>query len=155
APLVGGILIDAFGWRSVFGFALAAGAVIMLTVYLAVFETRPPSADNRGSTNMLRNFAALFGQARFAALVLQTAFVTGTFQATATAASSLLKDLLQRPSTEFGLYFLLFPFGYLSGSFIASRIGGRVGNETMVLAGSLIVFSAVAVQSSLLLSGVV
>src|SRR5262249_6969482 len=79
APLLGGILIDAFGWRSVFGFALAAGAVITLTVYLAVFETRPPSADNRGSTSMLRNFAALFGQARFTALVLQTAFVTGTF----------------------------------------------------------------------------
>src|SRR5580704_19418898 len=47
SPIVGGILIDAFGWRSVFGFALLLGAVIALLAYVAVFETRPPLLDNR------------------------------------------------------------------------------------------------------------
>ena len=36
SPIVGGILIDAFGWRSVFGFALLLGAVIALIAYVAV-----------------------------------------------------------------------------------------------------------------------
>jgi DHA1 family bicyclomycin/chloramphenicol resistance-like MFS transporter len=153
APLVGGILIDAFGWRSVFGFALALGAVIALVAYAVVFETRPPSPENRGGGNVLRNYAALFRHIRFTAFVLQSGFVSGTFLATATAASSLLKDMLHRPSTEFGLYFLLFPFGLLAGNFVSSRIGNRVANETMVLAGSLILLAAVATQSSLLLSG--
>ncbi len=153
APLVGGILIDAFGWRSVFGFALALGAVIALGAYFAVFETRPPSPENRSGGNVLRNYAELFRHARFTAFVLQSGFVSGTFLATATAASSLLKDMLHRPSTEFGLYFLLFPFGLLAGNFVSSRIGNRVANETMVLAGSLILLAAVATQSSLLLSG--
>jgi DHA1 family bicyclomycin/chloramphenicol resistance-like MFS transporter len=153
APLVGGILIDAFGWRSVFGFALVLGAVIALGAYFAVFETRPPSPENRSGGNVLRNYAALFRHVRFTAFVLQSGFVSGTFLATATAASSLLKDMLHRPSTEFGLYFLLFPFGLLAGNFVSSRIGNRVANETMVLAGSLILLAAVATQSSLLLSG--
>jgi MFS transporter, DHA1 family, multidrug resistance protein len=153
APLVGGILIDAFGWRSVFGFALALGAVIALVAYAVVFETRPPSPENRSGGNVLRNYAALFRHVRFTAFVLQSGFVSGTFLATATAASSLLKDMLHRPSTEFGLYFLLFPFGLLAGNFVSSRIGNRVANETMVLAGSLILLAAVATQSSLLLSG--
>jgi DHA1 family bicyclomycin/chloramphenicol resistance-like MFS transporter len=153
SPMVGGILIDTFGWRSVFGFSLLLGSVIALIAYTTVFESRPPSPDNRVAGSVLRNYAALFRHPRFTAFVLQSGFVTGTFLATATAASSLLKDMLHRPSTEFGIYFLLFPFGFLFGNFITSRIGNRVANETMVLIGSLVLVVAVAVQSSLLLGG--
>lgn len=155
SPIVGGILIDAFGWRSVFGFALVFGGVIALGAYLAIFESRPPSPHSRAGGNVLRDYASLFGHARFTAFVLQSGFLTGTFLATASAASSLLKEMLHRPSTEFGFYFLLFPFGFLTGNFITSRIGNRIANETMVLAGSLLALAAVATQSSLLLGGVV
>jgi DHA1 family bicyclomycin/chloramphenicol resistance-like MFS transporter len=155
SPMVGGILIDAFGWRSVFGFALVLGGAITVATYAAVFESRPPSPEKRAAGSALRNYAELFCHVRFTAFVLQTGFITGTFLVTATAASSLLKDFLHRPSTEFGLYFLLFPSGLLTGNFIASRIGARAANETMVLAGSLIALAAVTVQSTLLMNGVV
>lgn len=153
SPLVGGLLIDAFGWRSVFGFALLLGGVIALIAYFAVFESRPPSAEQRRGGNVLRDYAELFRHVRFTAFVLQSGFMTGTFLVAATAASSLLKDLLHRPSAEFGFYFLLFPVGFLTGNFITSRIGGRAANETMVLLGSLVMAAAVVTQSSLLLSG--
>jgi DHA1 family bicyclomycin/chloramphenicol resistance-like MFS transporter len=138
SPMVGGILIDAFGWRSVFGFALVFGAVIAACAYFAIFETRPPSPNNRVRVNLLRSYGELFGHVRFTTFVLQSGFMTGAFLATATAASNLMKDMLQRPSTEFGIYFLLFPFGYLFGNFVTSRIGNRAANETMVLVGSLL-----------------
>jgi DHA1 family bicyclomycin/chloramphenicol resistance-like MFS transporter len=153
SPIVGGILIDAFGWRSVFGFALAFGAVIAVIAYLVVFESRPPSLATQARGSLLQNYASLFGRPRFTAFVLQSGFCTGAFLATATAASSLLKDVLHRPSTEFGIYFLMFPFGYLFGNFISSRVAGRVANETMVLAGSLQLVIVIAVQSALLLFG--
>ena len=153
SPLVGGLLIDAFGWRSVFGFALLLGGVIALIAYYAVFESRPPSAEQRRGGNVLRDYAELFRHVRFTAFVLQSGFMTGTFLVAATAASSLLKDLLHRPSAEFGFYFLLFPVGFLTGNFITSRIGSRAANETMVLLGSLVMAAAVVTQSSLLLSG--
>lgn len=155
APLMGGILVDAFGWRSVFGFALAGGGVIALGAYLAVFESRPPAPGKRAGGNVLRDYFELFRHLRFTAFVLQSALCTGAFLTMATAASSLMKELLHRPATEFGLYFLLFPFGFLSGNFITSRIGTRISNETMVLAGSLLVLATIAVQSSLHLSGYV
>jgi DHA1 family bicyclomycin/chloramphenicol resistance-like MFS transporter len=152
APMVGGVLIDAFGWRSVFGFALLAGGLIALGAYFAIFESRPPQPARAGGS-VLRDYAGLFSHARFTAFVLQSGFCTGCFLATATAASSLLKEVLHRPSTEFGIYFLLFPLGYLFGNFITSRIGSRIANETMVLTGSLLALAAVAVQCSLLLGG--
>jgi DHA1 family bicyclomycin/chloramphenicol resistance-like MFS transporter len=155
SPMIGGILIDAFGWRAVFGFALALGGAIALGAYLAIPESRAPSPDNRVSGNVFRNYIELFRHPRFTGFVLQTGFMSGTFLVMASAAATLLKDMLQRPSAEFGLYFLLFPFGYLSGNFIASRFGNRVAKEPMVLAGSLIGLSAVVAQSGLLWGGVV
>jgi len=157
APVVGGILIDAFGWRSVFGFALGAGALIALNAYLAVFESRPPARAPSGPAkqSVLRDYFGLFRHLTFACFVLQSGFCTASFLVMATAASSLLKEMLHRPSAEFGLYFLLFPFGFLAGNFVTSRIGTRLANETMVLAGSLIVLAAVAAQASVQLSGTV
>lgn len=153
APMVGGVLIDALGWRSVFGFALGAGGLIALGAYLAVFESRPPSSATRSGGNVLANYWTLLRHPRFTAFVLQSGFCTGAFLVAATAASGLMKELLHRPSAEFGLYFLLFPFGFLSGNFITSRIGNRVANETMVLAGSVLSLAAVTAQASLLLGG--
>jgi DHA1 family bicyclomycin/chloramphenicol resistance-like MFS transporter len=157
APIVGGMLIDGFGWRSVFVFALAAGGIITLGVYLAVFESRAPSPSPTGRSGHIvwRDYLELFRHLRFTAFVLQGGFCTASFLILAAAASSLMKDLLHRPSTEFGIYFLLFPIGFLSGNFVTSRIGNRAATETMVLAGSLLSFAAVAAQSSLLLGGLV
>jgi MFS transporter, DHA1 family, multidrug resistance protein len=95
----------------------------------------------------------LFRHLRFTAFVLQSGLCTASFLVVATAASSLMKQMLHLPSTEFGLYFLVFPFGFLAGNFITSRVGTRIANESMVLAGSVIVFATIAVQSALQLSG--
>src|SRR5262249_10260804 len=50
-------------------------------------------------------------------------------------------------------YFPLFPLGFLFGNFLSSRIGGRVRNETMVLAGSIVCLLAVVGQCGLLAGG--
>jgi DHA1 family bicyclomycin/chloramphenicol resistance-like MFS transporter len=153
SPMVGGLLIDLLGWRSVFAFALLLGGVIWAGAYFAIFESRPAGVIAQSSESLLRGYLALLARARFTGFVLQTGFCTGTFLATATAAASLMKELLDRPATEFGFYFLLFPFGFLSGNFISSRIGGRVANETMVLAGSILCLAAVVAQCGLFWSG--
>ena len=151
SPLVGGLLIDTLGWRSVFGFALLVGGLILAGAYLAIPETR--SAEKPAQGNLLRGCLELLGQIRFSAFVLQTGFSTGTFLTIATASSGFMKELLGRPSFEFGLYFLLFPIGFLCGSFISTRLSGRVANETMVMAGATLSIATVCVQSAFLLSG--
>ena len=151
SPLVGGLLIDTLGWRSVFGFALLVGSLILAGAFLAIPETR--AADKPAHANLLRGYFELLGQIRFSAFVLQTGFSTGTFLTIATASSGFMKELLGRPSFEFGLYFLLFPIGFLCGNFISTRMSGRVVNENMVMAGATLSFVTVCVQSAFLLSG--
>ena len=151
SPIVGGILIDALGWRSVFGFALLAGSLILTSAYIAVPETRPP--DRAPQKNLLRSYIELLSQARFMSFVLQGGFNTGTFLVLATAASGFMKELLNRPSAEFGFYFLLFPFGFLVGNFISTRLSGRVANEMMVLVGSSMSLATVCVLAAVLFYG--
>ncbi len=152
SPIVGGALVDTFGWRSVFGFALVVGVMVAVLAYRVVFESHPPQPRAPGRS-LFRDYAGLFGNLRFTAFVLQTGFSTGSFMVTATGASSLMKETLHRSSTEFGLFFVLFPVGLLCGNFVTSRIGNRAANETMVLAGSLLSISAVAAQTLLILTG--
>ena len=149
APAVGGILVDAFGWRSVFGFALLGGLVIATMVYAVVYETRPTAAAVPGGS-VLRGYGELLAQPGFTALVLQTGFATATFLIVGSASATLMKELLGRPATEFGLYFVLLPLGFMGGTMISSRLGSRARTETMVLAGALLCLAAVAVQAVLL-----
>jgi DHA1 family bicyclomycin/chloramphenicol resistance-like MFS transporter len=58
-----------------------------------------------------------------------------------------MTELLHRPATEFGLYFVMFPVGFFTGSLISSRIGNRLSTETMVLAGSVLSLAAVVGQA--------
>jgi DHA1 family bicyclomycin/chloramphenicol resistance-like MFS transporter len=155
SPMVGGFLIDILGWRSVFAFALLLGSIVSAGAYLAIFESRPPNVIVRSASDILRSYVALSTQARFAGFVLQTGFCTGVFLAAATAAATLMKELLDRPAAEFGFYFVMFPVGFLLGNFISSRLGSRVANETMVLAGSILCLAAVTAQCGLFLSDVV
>ena len=153
SPILGGLLLDHFGWRSVFGFSLLAGASILAGAYFVVYETRPAAAPGGNGVGILRSYLALFAHLRFTAFVLQTGFSTGTFFVAATAAAIFMKDYFARPATEFGLYFLLFPAGYFVGNLLSTRRSGRASIEPMVLAGSLLSVATVATQAVLLLSG--
>jgi DHA1 family bicyclomycin/chloramphenicol resistance-like MFS transporter len=152
APAAGGVLVDAFGWRSVFAFALVAGAAITATVYAVVYETKPAAAAASPAGGVLRGYGELLAQPRFIALVLQTGFATATFLIVGSASATLMKELLGRPATEFGLYFVLLPLGFMSGTMVSSRLGNRARTEVMVLAGALLCLAAVAVQTALLLT---
>jgi DHA1 family bicyclomycin/chloramphenicol resistance-like MFS transporter len=153
APMVGGILVDTLGWRSVFGFALIASATIATGAYFAIYETRPAPASDQSRPGVFGSYLELFAHPRFTAFVLQSGFSTGAFITVASAASMLMKEYLHRPATEFGLYFTVFPIGFFCGNFISTRLSGRASAERMVLAGSTLLLTTITIQAALLLSG--
>jgi DHA1 family bicyclomycin/chloramphenicol resistance-like MFS transporter len=155
SPFIGGLLIDTLGWRSVFGFALVAGTAIAITAYVTTHETHPAVRRSGSGESVARAYIALFSRLRFNAFVLQSGFVTGAFMVMATASASLMTELLHRPATEFGMYFLLFPMGFFAGNLISSRIGNRIQPETMILLGSILALASVAGQAIVLTCGFV
>jgi MFS transporter, DHA1 family, multidrug resistance protein len=155
SPIIGGLLTDMFGWRSVFSFALLAGATISIIAWRVMYETHPLPHRKIGDVTVAQSYAALFSRLRFNAFVLQSGLNTGAFMVMASASASLMTELLHRPGTEFGLYFWLFPAGFFAGNFISTRIGNRVSTEAMVLAGSLVALATVLTQAAVLSRGLV
>ena len=153
APLLGGMMIDALGWRSAFWFSLAAGIAITAAVYLVLRETRPDADLARQSPQMWRNYVALLRQPVFSAYILGSGFAVGGWMALAAGSSFLMQDTLGRSATEFGMYFVFFPLCYLIGSLVSSRLSGRISIEAMVLAGNVFMALATAVQIAFILGG--
>jgi MFS transporter, DHA1 family, multidrug resistance protein len=147
------LLIDHFGWRSAFWFALVSGIAITAAAYFVLYETRARGEMERSPTGILQHYGTLMRDARFLAFVLQSGFQSFMFFAIAAASPFLMKEVLGRTATEYGLYFMCFPLGFCSGNLISSRLSGRVAVEKMVLAGSLVCLAAVAGQAALILSG--
>jgi DHA1 family bicyclomycin/chloramphenicol resistance-like MFS transporter len=155
APLMGGILIDAFGWRATFLFALGLGGLIATGAWAVLYETHAGPHTALEARAVLRGYVEPFRSPRFSAFVLQTGFSSGIFFMLTSASAVIMKETLGRPATEYGLYFLLLPAGFLIGNIISSRLSGRVAIETMVLAGSSVMAASVVAQSALLLAGLV
>ena len=82
---------------------------------------------------MIASFVELLRQPRFCALVIHTGCSTGTFLIVATASSSLMKELLHRPATEFGLYFAMVPMGFVIGTIIFKPGGESRFRQHMIL----------------------
>ncbi len=147
APFIGGMLMDAHGWRAVFWFMAATGAAVGLAAWRVLPETHTQREGRADGGGVVRDYVQLFSHLRFAAFVLQSGGSSATFFAMSTAAAFLMKDYLGRSATEFGLWFMIFPVGYFLGNVVSSRLSGRVPIETMVLVGSLINVVAVLAQA--------
>lgn len=152
APPLGGILMDALGWRAPFWFALIVGAAILIGAYVVLFETRG-SDGARSRTPVLQHYATLLRHGRFLAYVLQSGFLSLAFFAIAAASPFLVQGLLGQSATAYGFYFMLFPLGYMSGNWISSRLSGRAAIDNMVLLGSLLAFVVTIGQAALILAG--
>ena len=156
APLAGGFLFDHFGWRSVFIFSFVCAAVISVGAFVLVPETRPPGeAASNARVNIVCSYKELFSSARFTAFVFQTGMSSAVFYTMATGASLLMKDILDRPASDFGLWFGLFPLGFFTGNLVSSRVGNKFSVEAMVFAGSLIGMLTTLTQAIALSSGYV
>ena len=74
---------------------------------------------------MLRGFTQLLGSPRFITLALYPAFSSTVFFAFISGAPYVMVELLHRPATEYGLYFILVLAGFMTGNFAAVRLSGR------------------------------
>ncbi|CAN0320233.1 unnamed protein product, partial [Phaeothamnion confervicola] len=122
APMVGGLLIDAFGWRSAFVFALIFGAVISAGAGLVIYETHTGTRIPLDAVAVLRSYVDPFRNPRFASFVLQSGFSSGIFFTLTAAVSVIMKEQLGRSATEYGVWFLAFPVGFLIGNIVSSRL---------------------------------
>lgn len=153
APAIGGVLTDFVGWRANFGFIGLIGLAIGVLVVVRLSETHTERETDFGFGEMMRGFARLLARPIFCGYALNAAFSLSVFFAFISGAPYVMVDVLHRPASEYGFYFILTATGFMSGSFVAAKVSERVGIDRMILLGSTISFAAVAITAGLLAAG--
>ncbi len=136
APLIGGLLNDAFGWRAIFIFSGVVGIAVLAAAWPRVPETLQPGASAQTFRGMLSGFGVLLRVPAFLGYAGQVGFGMGMFMAFLGAAPFVMINVLERPPTEFGLFFVLISAGFMAGTFLTARLGQRLGLDRMMRLGS-------------------
>ena len=123
APPIGGLLTDHLGWQSILIAPAAFGVIAIVVAVTVIGETgRPRTAVRSG---LILGYRRLLGKRLFTLYAFTPAFGSGAFFAQGTASAYLTIEVLGRPASEFGLWFMLGPAGYMAGNFLSGRLGDR------------------------------
>jgi predicted MFS family arabinose efflux permease len=151
APILGGVLDEAFGWRASFWVLLALGALACALAWADFGET-----NTRRTTSMaaqMRRYPDLLRARIFWGYALCRAFSTGTFYAFLGGAPLAAVQSFGIGSGTLGLYMGLMSAGFLVGNIVSGRYAERAGLAAMMIAGRLTASAGLAAGLALLLAG--
>ena len=111
APSVGALLLDLFDWHAIFIAVTAIGILLAWGAQQRLHETRAGGSGGAGWSALLSGTAALVRSRAFIAYVLQSAFAISAFFAFVAGAPYYMIDILHRPATEYGLWFIVVSLG--------------------------------------------
>jgi MFS transporter, DHA1 family, multidrug resistance protein len=144
APIIGGQVDDAFGWRAIFAVCLALGIVATVMSYWQLPETRPASVMGQGMSEVLTRSFALYSNTRFLAYAFGASFTSSVFFTFLGGAPYLVLDLLGMSKLAYGLWFISLSAGYLIGNVAAGKLSVRMGGDKMMHYGNVIGLSGAA-----------
>lgn len=126
APMVGGWLHVAFGWRSVFVFLAGLGAALSLASWRVLPETLPSEKRQPfAAGNLLRGYRQVLGTPVFVTWCAAFAGMFGGFFIYVLSAPVFLMQHLGRSETEFIWLFGPSTLGMMSGSWLSGRMAGH------------------------------
>ncbi len=141
APMIGGALDEAFGWRSIFLFTFLAGALAMLLIWADLGETNV--SPSTSLLAQMHDYPALLRSRPYWGFALTSAFASGLFYGFLGGGPWVATELLHMSPTDTGFYFGFPALGYLFGNLLSGRYAARVGLAGMMLAGSVVATLAV------------
>lgn len=144
APVLGGYLHAAFGWRSTFVFMAVFGLALLLATHRFLGESLPAQARTRfHPLTLAKNYATALRHRPFVARALAVAFAFGGLALYISSAASFVVNILHLPDTQFAWLFVPMIGGMVAGSALSSRLGARM--RTAALLGLGFTCMAIAV----------
>lgn len=128
APIAGGLLQSAFGWRVIFVTLVIAGVIGAVVVWLILPETlRQRAAERVSPKSMLAAYRVVARHPAYLVyLALATTSYAGLF-AWISGASFVLQNLYGLNPFNFGVAFALGSIGYMAGATLSARLVMRIG----------------------------
>lgn len=153
APVIGGWLQAAFGWRAVFAFLVLFALGLWLMCWRLLPETLP--VERRQSLRpayLWQSYRAVLSSPRFLALTGALSFNFIGFFIYVLSAPVFLMRHLQLPETAFFWLFGPAMAGLVVGSWISGRLAGHVSTTGTLQRGYLLMGTAAALNLGLCLT---
>lgn len=147
APIVGGWIYVALGWRATFGFLLLFGLLLCLACWRYLPETLPP--DKRHSLHPVklgRAYAHAFTHRQFLLLIAALSVNFGGFFLYVLSAPKFLIEHLGVSPQGFGTLFVPTVLGMMTGSYISGRVAGKLTPLRTVSIAYAIMLAAVVLN---------
>ena len=136
APMLGGFLADAFGWRAPFWFLVGYALFIALLIALLLPETRP--ADTQKVKGLpLRQYGAILREPRFLAFAFANAGALGMVLTYVSLAPHVLMTEGGLSALQFSVAFGANGFWIMLVSVLVNKIIRKVGRPFCLAVGTL------------------
>jgi DHA1 family bicyclomycin/chloramphenicol resistance-like MFS transporter len=154
APVLGGVLEVAFGWRSAFYAALLAAVALAAVIALALPETlKQRSPDALSIPGILRGFGVLLRHPGYRVYVGLASLTYGGLFCFISASSFVLQGRYGLDPFLFGLSFAFGVLGYITGTLVAQKVLARRGLDGTIALGVLCLAGGGAIMLALVLIG--
>jgi DHA1 family bicyclomycin/chloramphenicol resistance-like MFS transporter len=136
APVLGGVLQDAFGWRSTF-FASLLFALVLVAVILTIMpETlRAHSPQPLSFLSIFRGFGVLLQNRAFRVYVALTGLAYAGLFAFISGSSFVLIGIHGLSPVAYGMSFSFGVLGFIAGTIVAQRLVARRGMDGVIALG--------------------
>lgn len=155
APMIGGVLQTAFGWRASFIFMSGAAIVAVLVAARLLPETmRHSRLGPMSFLSMVRGYGAVARHRGFLVyLGIITISYAGLF-AWISGASVVLQGVYGLSAVTFGFTFALGAAGYMLGATIATRLVVRLGLDRTIGVGVIVITAGGLALAAVVAAGV-
>ena len=144
APLIGGALDTALGWKAIFAFVGLFAAAVLVWALFELAETRKVAASE-GFAHFLSASGSLLGDRAFLGYALVATFNSAMFFTFIGGAPHVVVSIMHRSPVEYGIWFLIISLAYMVGNFAAGRWSVKYGVDVMVGAGVAVTVAGAAV----------
>jgi DHA1 family bicyclomycin/chloramphenicol resistance-like MFS transporter len=147
APIVGGALLNTFGWRSIFWLLLGLSLATLVWAWRTLPETLPREARQPLHPRALwRNYRAVITRFDFLLLAAVPALNFSAFFLYIAAAPAYLVGLLGVSTWGFGWLFVPMIAGIMLGAVISGRLAGRMSPRRTIALGYVFAFAGVGLN---------
>jgi MFS transporter, DHA1 family, multidrug resistance protein len=145
APVLGGVLLNTMGWRSIFWAMLLAVVALLIWTLRSLPETLPVHArQSLAPLQLWKNYSSVLRHREFLLLATIPALNFAGFFVYIACAPIFLIDMLGVSTYGFAWLFLPMILGVMLGAAISGRVAGRMSPFRTVRLGYALMFSGVA-----------
>jgi MFS transporter, DHA1 family, multidrug resistance protein len=147
APVLGGVLLNAFGWRSIFWVLLALVIALLIWSAKRLPETLPVGLrQSLHPRELWRNYVSVLRNRDFLLLATIPALNFAAFFLYIASAPSFLIDLLGVSSYGFAWLFMPMIGGVMIGALVSGRAAGKLSAARTIGLGYLLMFAGATIQ---------